>query len=112
PETYRSTTEHEIVGIAPIDTDLVVVTKGYPYLFSGVSPESINGARMGIEQACVSKESLTVINGSAIYASPDGLVSIGRNGISLITEAIITRDQWQTFQPETIKAWSVEGKYV
>lgn len=112
PETYRGTTEHEIVAIAPIETSLVVVTKGHPYLFSGVTPSAVNGSRLNIEQGCVSRESLVIVNGVAMYASPDGIVAISNGGAQLVTEPYITREQWQQYKPATIKAWSVEGQYI
>jgi len=112
PENYRSTTEHSIVGIIPIETDLVVLTTGHPYLFSGVTPDMINGSRLKIEQSCVSVDSIVTINGAAIYASPDGLVSIGGGAITLLTAPLMTRKQWQDLNPSSISAWAVEGKYV
>ena len=113
PKSYRGTTEHEIIGLVPIGTSLVVVTKGYPYLFSGVTPSAVNGAKLEIEQACVSADSLVVLNGAALYASPDGIVSISpSSGVQLLTEPFITRKEWQQYQPGTIRAWAVEGQYV
>lgn len=112
PQANRQTTQHDVVAIAASGTSLVVATKGYPYLFSGVTPSAINGIKLDLEQACVSKRSMVVVAGQVIYASPDGLVSVGANGGLVITENIITRDQWQQYQPETLRAWAHEGKYV
>lgn len=112
PKGYRGTTEHSIVGIAAIGTSLVVVTKGYPYIFSGVTPSAVNGEKIGSEQACVSKNSIAVVSGAVLYASPDGLVAVGSDGAINITEQLITKDQWQSYKPETIKAWACEGKYI
>lgn len=112
PQANRQTTQHDVVAIAASGTSLVVATKGYPYLFSGVTPSAINGVKLDLEQACVSARSMIVVAGQVIYASPDGLVSIGGNGGLVITEGIITRDQWQQYQPETLRAWAHEGKYI
>lgn len=111
-EEYRATTEHEIVGIVAIETSLVVATKGYPYLFSGVTPSMMTGTSMKVDQACVSADSIVSLNGLAVYASPDGLVAVSSSGAQVITTQVITRDQWQKFKPETLKGWSVEGMYV
>lgn len=108
----RGTTDDDIVAIAPIETSLVVATKGKPYLFSGVTPEMITGMRLNVEQACVSAQSLVVINGMALYASPDGLVAISTSSAVVVTEGIIDRESWQGFKPETIRAWASEGQYV
>lgn len=108
----RGTTDDDIVAIAPIETSLVVATKGKPYLFSGVTPEMITGMHLNVEQACVSAASLVVINGMALYASPDGLVAISASSAVVVTENIIDRESWQAFKPETIKAWANEGQYI
>ncbi|MBF4437772.1 hypothetical protein ERJ77_25470, partial [Vibrio anguillarum] len=98
--------------IAPIETSLVVVTKGKPYLFSGVTPSMVTSMRLNVEQACVSAPSLVVINGMAMYASPDGLVAISGTSATVITESIMDREIWQNFMPTTIKAWVAEGQYI
>ena len=113
PEKYKLTTEHDIVAIAAIDTALVVGTKGYPYLFQGAAPASITGQKLSsVQQACVSARSMVALDGLVIYASPDGLVGVGADGGRLVTEGIITREQWQTLAPSTLRAWYSEGKYV
>ncbi len=109
PAAYRGTTEHQIVSVAAIGTSLVVVTKGYPYVFSGVTPSAINGAKLPVEQACVSDESLVVLNGMGVYASPDGLVAVAADGAHVLTDQLIDRESWQAFKPHTIKAVSVEA---
>lgn len=108
----RGTTDDEVVAIAPIETSLVVATRGKPYFFSGITPENITGQRLNIEQACVSKESMVVVNGMALYASPDGLVAISASSATVVTDSLIDRDTWQSFKPETIKAWANEGQYI
>ncbi|MBT2979753.1 hypothetical protein AA405_19725, partial [Vibrio anguillarum] len=90
-KSHRGVTDDDIVAIAPIETSLVVVTKGKPYLFSGVTPSMITSMRLNIEQACVSAPSLVVINGMAMYASPDGLVAISGTSATVITEGIMDR---------------------
>jgi len=101
------------VAIAAIDTALVVGTNGYPYLFQGASPLSITGQKLSsVQQACVSARSMVALDGLVLYASPDGLVGVGADGGHLVTESLITREQWQTLRPETMRAWYSEGKYV
>lgn len=112
PQANRQTTQHDVVAIAASGTSLVVATKGYPYVFSGVTPSAVNGVKLDLEQACVSKQSIVVVGGQVIYASPDGLVAVGSNGGLVITEQMITREQWQKYKPETLRAWAHEGKYI
>lgn len=112
PQANRQTTQHDVVAVAASGTSLVVATKGYPYIFSGVTPSAINGVKLDLEQACVSKQSMVVVAGQVIYASPDGLVAVGSNGGVVITEELISRDQWQELNPESLRAWAHEGKYI
>lgn len=113
PKSHRATTEHEIVAIAAIGTSLVVATKGYPYLFSGVTPDGMTGTKIEREQACLSAGSLVVIRGIAFYASPDGLVAVSKDGAIPATEALIDADTWQArWKPDSIQAIGVEGEYV
>ncbi|OOE71714.1 hypothetical protein [Salinivibrio kushneri] len=112
PASYRLTTEHDIQAIVPVGTSLVAATKGYPFVFSGVTPDAMTDSKLDVEQSCVSAESLVVVSGMAMYASPDGLVVVSSDGAAIATEEIIDRKQWQAMKPETIKAVAVEGWYV
>lgn len=113
PEKYKLTTEHDIVAIAAIDTALIVMTKGYPYIMQGVSPASITSQKLSqLPQACVSARSVVAMDGVVYYASPDGLVGIGASGGAVITEAMITQSQWGKLGATTLRAWHHEGRYV
>ncbi|EKQ9928261.1 hypothetical protein JJG61_005772 [Salmonella enterica subsp. enterica serovar Panama] len=114
PDSYRQTTAEDIVAIAPIGTALVVATKGEPYLFSGVSPSNISGAKLPLTQACVSRQSMVVMDGFVLYAGTNGLVSVDGSGNAVIaTEKIISPEQWRgMFNPSSIKAYQYRGEYV
>ncbi|EDQ2394513.1 hypothetical protein RU50_005641, partial [Salmonella enterica subsp. enterica] len=114
PDAYRQTTAEDIVAIASIGTALVVATKGEPYLFSGVSPASISGAKLPLTQACVSRQSMVVMDGFVLYAGTNGLVSVSGDGNALIaTEKIFSPEQWRDmFNPSSVKAYQYRGEYV
>lgn len=114
PDSYRQTTEDDIVAIAPVGTALVIATKGQPYLFSGVSPSNISGSKLPLTQACVSRQSMVVMDGFVLYAGTNGLVSVDGNGNALVaTEKIISPEQWRDmFNPSSINAYQYRGEYV
>ncbi|MBM7070872.1 hypothetical protein JQC92_02300 [Shewanella sp. 202IG2-18] len=112
PSGYQHTTDHDIVALVSSGNSLTVLTEGRPWLFSGASPESISGRNLELNQACVSKRSAIVVNGAVMYASPDGLVALSGNGAQVITEGILTREQWQAFEPSTIRAFEQERRYL
>lgn len=112
PNANRLTTEDDVVAICPAGTSLVVGTKGYPYVMTGVSPSSITSQKLNVQQACISKRSMVSVDGVVLYASPDGLVGVTESGASVATDKIISREQWQAMSPSTLRAWSYEGKYI
>lgn len=112
PSSYQLTTEHKIVTCAALGNTLAVLTEGYPYLFSGISPDAIAGQKLESNQSCTSARSAVIVNGSLIYASPDGLIGFNGGGLSMLTGQIITREQWQKYEPHTIEAYHQEGRYL
>lgn len=112
PSEYQLTTEHEIVTVAALGNTLAVLTKGYPYMFSGITPNAMAGQKLESNQSCVSARSAVIVNGSLIYASPDGLIAFTSSGLTMLTSQIITREQWQELEPSTIEAYHQEGRYL
>lgn len=112
PKKYRLTAEHDIVALGHFGNTVVVLTEGNPYLTDGIDPASMSMRMMEIQQACVSKRSVVSVGEMVLYASPDGLVSVGPNGVELVTKELFTRDDWQAFVPSSIHAYFHEGRYI
>lgn len=112
PKTYSLTTKSKVVGLSSISIGLMVMTQGKPVLMTGGSPAGMAAVEIDSNQACVSARSIADMGEIAIYASPDGLVAAGENGVQLITEGIFTRDQWQALKPESIHGYHYEGRYI
>ena len=112
PDEYRQTLDYPVVGLGSIDTTLVVLTKGTPYIMQGSHPDSMVVIKSEIEQACVSKRSIVSMNNSVLYASPDGLISVSPGGSTILTLNVFTRDQWQDLDPSSIKAFTHDNKYI
>ncbi|WP_299262881.1 hypothetical protein [uncultured Psychrosphaera sp.] len=112
PSKYQRTTEHNIVAVVPMGNSIAVLTEGFPWIFSGSSPDSISGYKVESAQACLSRKSALIVGGVVMYASPDGLVALVSDGAENITGSIITRKQWQKYEPKTIKAFNQEGRYL
>lgn len=112
PLTYRRSIAHNIVAMTATAAGFVVVTEGAPYVFAGVTPDSMTEIKLDLMQACVSARSLVDMGSSAIYASPDGLVLVSESSIDLVTRTIISKRSWKKFQPETIHAYRYENQYI
>lgn len=113
PAAYTDPVAHLIVGGAMIGTSCVVCTQKKTYL--GVASDPINWqlTELEINQPCVSKRSIVEADGSVLYASPDGLISVGGDGTAVnVTDAIFTPDQWQAYKPESISAYFFKGSYL
>jgi hypothetical protein len=112
PRAYSLVTKSPIVGLASVSIGLMVMTEGKPVLMTGSSPSSMSAVEIDNNQACVSSRSIADMGSVALYASPDGLVAAGENGVSLVTEGIFSRDQWQELNPPSIHAYHYEGRYI
>lgn len=102
PADYMMTTEHQIVGLGVYDNTLVVTTTKNPYLMTGTSPLAISETKLPMVQPCSSKRSIASDQYGVLYASPNGLVSIGSGTQDVITTALYTRDEWQTLTPSSM----------
>jgi hypothetical protein len=111
PVEYQLGIDYDIVGLGVAGDQIVVCTKGYPYLAGGATSASMSLTKIDIEQACVSKRSIVSILNGVIYASPDGLVYIDSSGPQLITSELMTRAQWQAFKPSTIHGYQHDNLY-
>lgn len=113
PIEYMQSLDFPVVGLGRMDTTLAVLTTGSPYFIQGSAPDSMVVVKSDLEQACVSKRSIVSFNGTVIYASPDGLVSLSPSGSKLITEQYFSRAQWQSaFVPTSIHAYQQDMKYI
>ena len=112
PSEYRLTMKSDVVAIAPLNTGLLVLTKEKPAVVQGLDPEAMTMVEVDSTLSCVAKRSVVDMGEYVIYASPDGLVRASDNGLNLITESVLTRDQWQDLTPSSIVAFQYEGHYV
>ncbi len=112
PIEFQVATAAPIVAIKPIPGGLVIGTEGKPYVAMGVDPSAISLVELESNQACVSAQSMVDMGDYVIYASPDGLVAVQGTKAQLLTETLLTRDQWQAYNPETMEAMAYEGVYI
>lgn len=111
PSAYRLSIPFETVGLGVFGQSIVVLTKGNPYILSGVSPESTTAEKIPMVEPCIAKRSITQDMMGVTYASPNGLILIGASGPSQLTENILLKDEFSLYNPETIRAAFFAGKY-
>lgn len=111
PDKYKISVDYPVVGIGAFGQSAAIVTKGYPYIVNGVDPASMTLTKLPLEQACVSKRSVVETGSGVIYASPDGLVSLGAGGVNILTIGLLSQAQWQAYNPSSIHGYWHESRY-
>ncbi|MFN6304337.1 MAG: hypothetical protein ACK42H_19295 [Planctomycetota bacterium] len=108
---HQYTVDDDIVGIATFGQSVAVLTKSFPYVFTGVDPAAMSSTKLKLPQACVSKRSIVETGDGVVYASPDGMVQIGSN-IGVVTQNLLSREQWQLLNPSTVEAYLHNGRII
>lgn len=111
PTRYAQTVPDMIVGLGAFGNTLVVMTEGHTHLMVGVSPETISVEKLPLPEPCVSAASIASDHFGVVYASPNGLVAIGPGVADVITKNLFRRDEWQEYDPHTLKGAVYDGKY-
>lgn len=111
PVKYQLSTDAPIVGIAAFAQSLYVGTTRGGYLVTGVDPSAMAMEKLNISQTCSSKRSIVPMLGGVVWASPDGLFFGGATGVRNLTENILTREEWQAYNPSSISAYEIDGRY-
>lgn len=111
PVGYQINVPFKIIGLGLWGQSIVVVTDRYPYMLSGYTPGQITSERVQLLEPGVSKRSIQSDQNGVLYASPNGLVSIGYQNRGVITNGIYRRDQWQALVPNNMQGALVDGKY-
>lgn len=112
PSSYMLTVDYHIVGLGVYEDTLVVLTTKYPYLVTGVSPSAMTQRKLPLPQPCVSKKSIASDQFGVLYASANGLVSIGVGTQDVVTVPLYTRDEWQKINPFTMVGMIYNNMYM
>ena len=112
PPEYVTTASDEIVGLGIYGTSVVVATKGYPYVASGINPASISFTKDDTPEPCLSHWSVVSMPYGVLYASANGLVLVNHAGAEVATSKMMTRDEWADFHPETMEAGRYNNQYI
>lgn len=103
PIKYTLSTDDPIVGLGVFGSNIAVLTTGNPYIASGTNPAAITLTRLNSSAPCLSVGSIVELDNAVLYSSTDGLVSVSENGVSIITEPVLTKEQWQaSYSPSSI----------
>lgn len=107
PATYSISVPYKIVGLGVVGTSLVVATEGPPYLATGITPASMSLQDLPLPEPCVSRGSIVSSADGVFYASANGLVQVNNGVARLVTQNLLTREDWGKLNPAS---WTA-GKY-
>lgn len=112
PAGYMMTVGAPIVGLGVFGQTLVVCTTQTPYLITGSQPGAMSQEKVPLPEPCVSKKSITSDQFGVLYGSPNGLVSIAPGTQDVISRALFTRDEWQTYIPSSLVGVIYQNMYI
>ena len=112
PKKYVRSFDFPIVALGIYGSTIVVATTGFIYLVSGTDPRAMSVERLPDPYPCVSKRSLVSADRGVIFASNEGLVWVGYGGLQIISRDVMSRDDWQKYNPSSMHGISYDGKYI
>jgi hypothetical protein len=112
PEKYILTTDFGIMGVGAFGNSVAVLTKGQPYIVSGVTPDSMTMERVNVNLPCLDDRGIVDTSDEVIYPSPDGIVSISSRGAIVLTENLISNEIWRKIATGDLSAGFYNGRYI
>jgi hypothetical protein len=112
PSGYMLTVDSPVVGLGVFGNSLFVGTTRHPYVITGSSPQTMTQEKLPLLQPCVSKRSIASDQYGVMFASPNGIVSIGSGVQDVLTESIYTRDEWALTFPSTMSGVLYNNRYI
>ena len=112
PPEYELSTEFPIKGLVVWGTTLIIGTESQPYMGQGVHPASFTMQKMDAVEPCLSRRGMVATVAGAYYPSINGLVLVNSSGVSVITQDILTKEEWATYNPSDIFAAQLGLQYI
>lgn len=111
PEDYILTTDYDIVALGAFGNTVIVATKGTPYIVSGTHPSNMVMQKLELNLPCINSRGVVDLGYSIAYPSHDGLVLVDTSGARVISDSVLTRDQWKMLGPGSLVASQANGRY-
>jgi hypothetical protein len=111
PESYALTMDYNIVALGAYGTTIVVATDGQPYIVSGASPDTMSQQKLELNLPCINARGLVDLGYAIAYPSNDGLVVASSSGANVVTDQLMTRDDWIKTAPDRFVSGQFFGLY-
>lgn len=112
PATFAVTVDADIVGIAAVGSSLIVLTETVPWIFTGITPDTMTGGKIICRDPCISRGSIAPAGEGVYYASPNGLILVNTGGTTNETLQIVAKEQWIGANPYNFAASKYAEAYV
>lgn len=112
PAEYELSTEFPIKGLVVWGSTLIIGTESQPYMGQGVHPASFTMQKMDAVEPCLSRRGMVATVAGAYYPSINGLVLINGAGVQVVTQDILTKEEWAAYNPADIFAAQLGLQYI
>lgn len=112
PDKYRLSCDSEIMGLGIVGNTIGVTTQSNPYGCTGINPAFMSLTKSTTVEPCVSKKGVVTLPNGIYYPSNNGLAWLQPSGAQVITQELVTREEWVTdFSPSTLNACRYGTRY-
>lgn len=112
PIDYQYSFHDDIVAVSVVAGAVVVTTKGSPWLVMGSHPSAMNPTKMDIVASNLSRSGLVDMGNYALYPTSEGLMLASTTEMRIISNGVISREQWLELDPSSFKAFRYRGQYL
>jgi hypothetical protein len=112
PDSNRYSFAGRGVAIIPVGNSVIVLTDGFPLLFTGSDPEAMSPSSMETYAPCVSKRGTVNIGGGGLYPSHDGLWLATAGRVEKVTSELYRETDWAKLNPTSFVADFHDGQYM
>lgn len=100
PPQYALTVDYPIVGLTANGSSLNIITKGSPFIATGVTPDTMTIGKISASEPCVGRGSIVAASEGAFYASPNGIQLLNTGGTDNVTTLIYEKEFHNQLKPE------------
>lgn len=113
PTEYKYTTEYPIVGLGVLGTTCVILTQGFPATATGTKPATMAFTKATTGEPALHRGNIVSTPQGVLYASQNGLMLVGPNGIQNATQQFITREEWmRDYAPQNLRCCRYQNGYL
>lgn len=113
PAVYVLSCDADIMGLGVVGNTIGIATTSNPYGCTGIHPEDMSLTKSTTVEPCLSKKGVVTLPNGVYYPSNNGLAWLNPVGAKVITQPIMTKEEWQNeFSPSTLNACRYGTRYL